>query len=536
MPSSALACGGFFCNNSAPVDQSAERIVFAVDEGEGTVDTHVQIFYQGDAQDFAWIVPTPNLPELFLSTDELFTQLDWQTRPYFNLMWEEWGDCYQGGGILTGNTQDDTAEFDSADEDGGDPGVTIIEQAQVGPYDTVILQADTSAELITWLQDNNYDLPDTLDTVLNPYVAGEQYFVALKLQKDKEVGDIAPIGFTYAGTQPAVPIQLTSVAATPDMRLEVYVFSEERAVPENYYHVQINEAAVDWLSGGSNYNSVITLAADEAGGHAFATDFSGSTTPFAGSLHWAGRYDTAAIASATSPEQAMDAIMGQFAASGTLMNLLLSYMPPPEGVDAQSFYNCVGCYETGGMTVDYEGFAAALDEFLVQPAINAEKLFTEHSTVSRMTSSLSPLEMTIDPMFVQNSTMADVSNVHEATLIMDCRGNRSWYDARRRVVLEDGRVILLPSQEYFDGAGESSADFLAESTDVNALVIEQTSADGEPVLLTDNREAADANLDDHNDRVDEIEGAVGCGCSASGGAGSLLFALPLLALIRRRQA
>ena len=81
-PATAYACGGFFCQN-APMDQSAERIVFAIDEDTGTVDTHVQIFYQGTAEQFAWVVPAPAEPELFLSTDALFQQLQWQTAPIF---------------------------------------------------------------------------------------------------------------------------------------------------------------------------------------------------------------------------------------------------------------------------------------------------------------------------------------------------------------------------------------------------------------------------------------------------------------------
>jgi len=41
-PSRVDACGGFFCSAS-PVDQSAERIVFAVDEQTQRTDMIVQI-------------------------------------------------------------------------------------------------------------------------------------------------------------------------------------------------------------------------------------------------------------------------------------------------------------------------------------------------------------------------------------------------------------------------------------------------------------------------------------------------------------
>ncbi len=538
-PVDAAACGGFFCNQGNPVDQSAERIVFAVDSDAGTVDVHVQIFYQGDAEDFAWILPVSSEPELFVSTDALFAQLDWQTAPSFNMNWTELGDCWSGGGWGF----DGDVALDSASGAGGPPtqnesddGVTVINEAAVGPYDTVVLQADSEDQLIEWLQDNSYDIPATMSTALAPYVSSGQYFVALKLQKDKETGDISPIGMTYAGSEPMIPIQLTSVAATPDMRLEVYVFGEQRAVPSNYLHVQINEAAIDWLSWGANYEDVITLAADEAGGHAFATDYAGSTTPFQDVLYQEGRYDTDAIANATDAQQAMELIMSQgFPATGTLQGILETYMPPPAGIDAQSYYNCVGCYDYQTAGVNAPGLAAALQEVIVEPSERAEQLFHDHSKVSRMTSSISPIEMTIDPMFVQNATMSDVSNVHTATLEMDCRGGRDWSTARRRIILEDGRVLLVPSNEWFWETGTATSDWFGDSTDVNALVIEQTSADGQPVVLSDNSAIAQDRIDDNNDRVQDEWNGAGCGCSSTPTPWTGLALLPMVGLMVRRR-
>jgi len=42
----ARACGGFFCSQAAGVNQAAERIVFAQNDG-GTVTAVIEIQYQG---------------------------------------------------------------------------------------------------------------------------------------------------------------------------------------------------------------------------------------------------------------------------------------------------------------------------------------------------------------------------------------------------------------------------------------------------------------------------------------------------------
>src|SRR4029453_679927 len=84
-----------------PVEQAAERIVFAWAEDDecpdGLVTVEVQISYVGDAADFGWVVPVPDVPELFASTDVLFTALANPTVPTFSVQQEEYGTCGGGG-------------------------------------------------------------------------------------------------------------------------------------------------------------------------------------------------------------------------------------------------------------------------------------------------------------------------------------------------------------------------------------------------------------------------------------------------------
>ena len=93
MPSAA--CGGLFCNVLQPVVQDAERIVFAIDEGQRTIDMHVQISYDGEADEFAWIIPVPERPELFLSNQFLFDSLAVSAAPRFNLTFRTEGRCME---------------------------------------------------------------------------------------------------------------------------------------------------------------------------------------------------------------------------------------------------------------------------------------------------------------------------------------------------------------------------------------------------------------------------------------------------------
>lgn len=537
----ASACGGFFCQ-TVPIDQAAERVVLAVDEEAQQVEMHVQITYEGAAEEFAWVLPVPEIPELFLSVDDLFTRLSPLTMPLWNLGFDVEGEC-GGNGILRGTS---VAMSDSADSppsampsEPGD-GVQIASQGTVGPYEQVTLRADDSAVLLEWLGDNGYLLPDELGPKLDPYVAGGSWFVALKLANDKDSGDLSPLGLTYGGTLATIPLQLTAIAATPDMPLQPFVFGSSRAVPSNYLHVEVNELAVDWLTQGANYPDVITQAANEAGGHAFATDFSGSTVDMRGTLWSPTMYDTDVLRGQTQAVTVLDQM--QFQANIPVSNgtvpILAQFLPVPQSVINQgateiAYYQCIECWignAAQSLTIDGNALADALMVW-VDAMERAEGLFANHDTLTRMTSSISAEEMTVDPAFVLNPDMDPVDNQHQATLVTVCSAGVNFDEAPRKLVLEDGRELWLPA-EYANGDPSFDYGTYLGAVAANAAeIIEETSSAGAPTMVTDNRAAIDAALASHNAGF-----TTGCGCTTGGSGGALALLFLPVVLLRRRSA
>ena len=141
-PLPAHACGGFFCT-TFPISQVSERILFV--QGSGTVTTHVQIQYSGRPEDFAWILPVPTLPELTVSHNELFRQLELSTQPSFVLDFEGEENCFFFPPFI---------RFTDAVAEAG--GVEIVAEEQVGPFDTVIITGDDPQAVANWLQENGY--------------------------------------------------------------------------------------------------------------------------------------------------------------------------------------------------------------------------------------------------------------------------------------------------------------------------------------------------------------------------------------------
>jgi hypothetical protein len=345
------------------------------------------------------------------------------------------------------------------------------------------------------------------------------------------------------------------------MRLHVYVLGESRAVPDSYLHVIINDLVLDWFYGGLNYEEAITFAADEAGGQAFATDYTGSTQPLEGVLYEDGRYDIARLASSPDAFTFFDRLLEQgFVGDATMLEIFREFLPMPpaleaQGVSEQDFYNCLRCYEDVVEAIPFDAAACAnaVDARIVTPLREAQEMIDAHPHVTRLTSSISPVEMTLDPTFVFNADMEqEVALARNAKLQMICGFGGEWNDAPRRLVLADGRSYDLPSENDLYNSGLEPIEghslewtYLSRLMNVYALVIEDADSTGEPEILVDHTADAFAEAEQFNHDGSHEPGACGCnggfsspgtpsGMPSGGGALGGLVAAATLLLRRRR--
>ena len=145
IPTAALACGGLFCNTAQPVNQAAERVLFAV-EGDH-VTMHVRITYQGPPTDFGWLLPVPRGVVTELSSETLFARLDQNAAPVFQL-----NTVFEDGcefPLAAPNSESDSGAGGSS---GGEPGVEVLSRQNIGPYDRAILDADAVAPQVAVFQ------------------------------------------------------------------------------------------------------------------------------------------------------------------------------------------------------------------------------------------------------------------------------------------------------------------------------------------------------------------------------------------------
>src|SRR5439155_8382956 len=137
--------------------------------------------------------------------------------------------------------------------------------------------------------------------LIDHYVQLGMLFVAVRLKQHASAGQIQPLVLDMPTSEPCVPLILTRVAAKPDMPVQVYVLGSARAVPENWFHVVIDLAKINWLQFGSNYRQLVTDAINQAAGHGFVTEFAGASSLLKDAIWKAGQYDTSKLAGITDP-------------------------------------------------------------------------------------------------------------------------------------------------------------------------------------------------------------------------------------------
>jgi len=222
-----LADGGFFPRSMYRDLYESEQkavILYGNSTGNYTEQLILSVSFEGDAEDFAWVIPVPNLPDIAVTDAELF----WELSDFTAVEVPRGGGCF--------------AAFPGEGE-GEDGGVDVIEEQVVGPYATATLSATNATALADWLNANGYIFPEEGEEIVSEYIEKEWYFVATKINAIEEstnytlaVGAIEPIVLSFASNQTVYPLRISSLStktATPPEVL-LYVLGDHVMVPEQY--------------------------------------------------------------------------------------------------------------------------------------------------------------------------------------------------------------------------------------------------------------------------------------------------------------
>jgi Uncharacterized protein conserved in bacteria (DUF2330) len=529
----AAACGGFFCSQAQPVNQAAERIIFA-DNGDGTITAVIQILYEGPSESFSWLLPIGSVPEgdeLGVASDIAFTRLQLATNPQFILNTVVEGTCSSSGRGVTVNESGNPAAPDASGPGFGGDAVNVEASGVVGAFEWTVISvapgvANPAAPASDWLTQNGYDIPPGGADLIGPYLDDGMFLLALRLTKGSDTGSIRPIKLTYAAEAPMIPIKLTAVAANQDMGVMTWALSSARAVPFNYNALELNEARINWFNAASNYGDIVTEAADAAGGQGFVTEFAGPSSQLA-DVVWRSdeESDWQSVRNTTFADfrGIFQALYDRYQGFSGFWDAVRRAVTLPASLTFEDFKSCPSCYDDQIQFSPSELFAA-VETDVIEPLRGVQTLIDRSPYTTRLYSTLSAAEMTVDPVFVFNPDLPDVDNIHRADRVIECKSGVSFDQASWRIDFPQGTTIRGTANavgQWPDAVGDQPPNF-------RVLTL---AAAGDGAVVADNSELISEMLGDYNSGVPRPSGDSGGFCNLGAAGAPRRAALPAVLVL-----
>jgi len=209
VPSVAWADGCFFPPIGKDITEPSQ--IAAIFYSDGQEDLIIQVSYEGDVEDFAWVVPVPSLPEIKAVNFELFIDLSSLTSQSY--------DYFPGNGRV----------FEEE--------VMVYERKRVGSYDAATLSSEDPDSLINWLKENGYNFPEDARDIMGHYIEKNWYFVAMKISEEKQQelypppqtpgGTIHPVRFSFKNNEIIYPLKISSINKG-ETQVLLYVFADHK--------------------------------------------------------------------------------------------------------------------------------------------------------------------------------------------------------------------------------------------------------------------------------------------------------------------
>jgi hypothetical protein len=233
-------CGFYVAKADSQLFNQASKVVFVRHDGKSVL-TLVND-YQGALQEFALVVPVPSVlqrGQIHVTENPLVDHLDAYTAPRLVEYFDE-DPCRVRDEVRATAV----AEAPQQAAAGGALGVKIEAEYTVGEYDIVILSAEQSSGLLTWLRQEGYRLPAGAEPALAGYLAaGMKFFLAkVDLAEQSKLGFsyLRPLQIAFESEQFMLPIRLGTLNAAGAQELFVYLLTRQgRVEAANYRTIAI---------------------------------------------------------------------------------------------------------------------------------------------------------------------------------------------------------------------------------------------------------------------------------------------------------
>src|SRR5436190_8020231 len=238
-------CGFYVGKADTKLFNRASQVVL-VRDGDRTVMTMASDF-QGDLKEFAIVVPVPKFlkrEQIHVGDKALVDHLDAYSAPRLVEYFDADPCLAPNFDMIMSRAAAAPAAAVGGIGRAKTLGVTVEAQYTIGEYDILILSAQESTGLETWLRQNGYRIPAGASAVIGSYLKQNmRFFVAkVNLAEQAKLGFsyLRPLQVAYESPKFMLPIRLGMVNASGPQDLFVYALTRNgRIEATNYRTVKL---------------------------------------------------------------------------------------------------------------------------------------------------------------------------------------------------------------------------------------------------------------------------------------------------------
>jgi len=206
-----------------PVVNADQSVIILWDAANKTEHFIRKASFQSAGDDFGFIVPSPNQPELEESGNEAFPYLHDLTAPKVIRV------PVPKVGIGCGGS----ASLDRLPCAAPPPMVQVLQEKEVAGFDAVVLEAKSSGALVGWLKEHGYAFSPEVEAWAKPYVERNWKFTALKIAKNRSGADktvsAAALRISFKTDRPLFPYR------EPDPKAAAKALGAEKRMLRIYF-------------------------------------------------------------------------------------------------------------------------------------------------------------------------------------------------------------------------------------------------------------------------------------------------------------
>jgi hypothetical protein len=235
-------CGFYVAKADTTLFNKASKVAIARHDNK-TVITMAND-YQGDPKEFALVVPVPTVldrDQIHVTEPAIIDHLDAYTAPRL-VEYFDHDPCQRVVYDMMARNAAPIGQAGRRDDNAATLGVTIEAQYTVGEYDILILSAQESSGLETWLIQNGYKIPAGASPVIGSYLdKGMKFFVAkVNLKEHAKHGAtyLRPLQIAFESDNFMLPIRLGTINANGPQELFLFMLTRNGRVETANYQTR----------------------------------------------------------------------------------------------------------------------------------------------------------------------------------------------------------------------------------------------------------------------------------------------------------